>query len=33
VELGVESGWLLVDGSKGVCLTEAGRAEMKKGLS
>jgi hypothetical protein len=29
----VESGWLLVDGSKGVCLTDAGRALVRKSLS
>ena len=33
VELAVDHGWLLVDGSKGVCLTDTGRAEVKKGLS
>jgi hypothetical protein len=33
VELAVERGWLLVDGSKGVFLTEEGRAEVKKEFS
>jgi adenosyl cobinamide kinase/adenosyl cobinamide phosphate guanylyltransferase len=33
VELAVDNGWLLVDGNKGVCLTDKGRAEVKKGLS
>ena len=29
VELAVDRGWLLVDGSKGVCLTEEGRALVR----
>ena len=33
VELAVESGWLLVDGRKGVCLTDLGRALVRKDLS
>jgi hypothetical protein len=33
VELAVDSGWLMVDGGKGVCLTEEGRALVRKGLS
>ena len=33
VELAVDRGWMLVDGSKGVCLTDAGRALVRKNLS
>ena len=33
VELAVDRGWLLVDGSMGVCLTEEGRARVKKDFS
>jgi len=33
VELAVNRGWLLVDGCLGVCLTEEGRARVKKALS
>ena len=33
VELAVDRGWLLVDGSKGACLTEEGRAQVRKCLS
>ena len=33
VELAVDRGWMLVDRSKGVCLTDAGRALVRKNLS
>jgi hypothetical protein len=33
VELAIDRGWLLVDGSRGVCLTEGGRALVRKSLS
>ena len=33
VELAVDRGWLLVDGGEGVCLTEEGRALVRKSLS
>jgi hypothetical protein len=32
VELAVDCGWLLVDGGKGVCLTDEGRARVRKEL-
>jgi hypothetical protein len=33
VELAVDSGWLLADGKKGVCLTDEGRSLVRKELS
>jgi hypothetical protein len=33
VELAVDRGWLLVDGDKGVCLTNEGRSLVRKELS
>jgi hypothetical protein len=33
VELAIDSGWLLADGDKGVCLTAEGRALVRTELS
>jgi hypothetical protein len=33
VELAVDYGWLLIDGDKGVCLSDEGRALVRKELS
>ena len=33
VELAVDCGWLLIDGNKGVCLSDEGRALVRKELS
>ena len=33
VELAVDSGWLLADGNKGVCLPDEGRSLVRKDLS
>ena len=33
VELAVDYGWLLIDGDKGVCLIDEGRALVRKELS
>ena len=33
VELAAESGWLLIDSKKGVCLTDEGRSLVRKELS
>jgi hypothetical protein len=33
LELAVERGWLLVDGGKGLCLTDVGRALVRRELS
>jgi hypothetical protein len=33
VELAVDYGWLLIDGDKGICLSDEGRALVRKELS